>query len=33
MQQSMGELIFEVSIFQELADTLLDDGHLEDSVD
>jgi hypothetical protein len=29
----MGELIFEVSIFQELADTLLDDGHLEDSVD
>jgi hypothetical protein len=29
----MGELIFEVSILQELADALLDDGHLEDSVD
>lgn len=33
MQQSMGELIFEVSILQELADALLDDGHLKDSVD
>jgi hypothetical protein len=29
----MGELIFEVSILQELADALLNDGHLEDSVD
>ena len=33
MQQSMGELIFEVSVLQELADALFNDGHLEDSVD
>lgn len=29
----MGELIFEVCVLQELADTLLDDGHLQDCVD
>jgi hypothetical protein len=29
----MGELILEVCVLQELADALLDDGHLQDSVD
>jgi hypothetical protein len=28
----MGELIFEVCVLQELADALLDDRHLQDSV-
>jgi len=29
----MGELILEVCVLQELADALLDDRHLQDSVD
>ena len=33
VQQGMGELILEVCVLQELADALLDDGHLQDCVD